>query len=99
MTTRGRRPGVSLIAPRRCGAYLDPGYGRAAGRTHNSQAGALARRPRMLRWVKGATHPMSKLLRGVAAGYGAKKLGGGCFSTIIVFILLWSLLGNFKIFQ
>jgi len=26
---------------------------------------------------------MSKLLRGVAAGYGAKKLGGGCFTTII----------------
>lgn len=25
---------------------------------------------------------MIKLLRGVAAGYGAKKLGGGCFSTI-----------------
>jgi hypothetical protein len=27
---------------------------------------------------------MSKLLRGVAAGYGAKKLGGGCVSTIRV---------------
>ena len=42
---------------------------------------------------------MSKLLRGVAAGYGAKKLGGGCFSTILIFILLWWLLGNFGIFQ
>ena len=42
---------------------------------------------------------MSKLLRGVAAGYGAKKLGGGCFSTVIVFILLYLLLGHFKIFQ
>ena len=31
---------------------------------------------------------MSKLLRGVAAGYGAKKLGGGCFSTVIIFIIL-----------
>jgi hypothetical protein len=38
---------------------------------------------------------MSKLLRGIAAGYGAKKLGGGCFSTIIIFIILWWLLGNF----
>src|SRR5690242_7227884 len=36
---------------------------------------------------------MSKLLRGVAAGYGAKKLGGGCFSTVIIFIILWWLLG------
>lgn len=37
---------------------------------------------------------MSKLLRGLAAGYGAKKLGGGCFSTILVFALLWALLGQ-----
>ena len=42
---------------------------------------------------------MSKLLRGLAAGYGAKKLGGGCFSTIIIFILLWWLLGHFRLFQ
>lgn len=32
---------------------------------------------------------MSGLLRGVAAGYGAKKLGGGRFSTILIFILRW----------
>ena len=32
---------------------------------------------------------MSKLLRGVAAGYGAKKLGGGCFSTVLIFIILF----------
>ena len=42
---------------------------------------------------------MSKLLRGLAAGYGAKKLGGGCFSTVLIFLLLWWLLGNFGIFQ
>lgn len=42
---------------------------------------------------------VSKLLRGVAAGWGAKKLGGGCFSTIIIFIVLWYLLGNFDIFR
>ena len=42
---------------------------------------------------------MSKLLRGLAAGYGAKKLGGGCFSTILIFILLWWLLGHFRLFQ
>lgn len=42
---------------------------------------------------------MSKLLRGIAAGYGAKKLGGGCFSTILVFVLLWYLFGNCDIFK
>jgi len=43
--------------------------------------------------------PMSKLLRGVAAGYGAKKLGGGCFSTVLIFLILWWLLGHFGIFK
>jgi len=42
---------------------------------------------------------MSKLLRGLAAGYGAKKLGGGCITTVLVFIVLWMLLGNFDIFR
>ena len=42
---------------------------------------------------------MSKLLRGLAAGYGAKKLGGGCLGTILVFIVLWYLLGHFEIFR
>lgn len=37
---------------------------------------------------------MNKLIRGLIAGYGAKKLGGGCLSTIIVFILIWMLLGH-----
>jgi hypothetical protein len=42
---------------------------------------------------------MSKLLRGFVAGAGAWKWGGGCLSTIIIFILLWWILGNFNIFQ
>jgi hypothetical protein len=43
---------------------------------------------------------MSKLLRGVVAGYGAKKLGGGCGCLgIIIFIVLWMVLGQFQIFQ
>ena len=37
---------------------------------------------------------MNNLFRGLLAGYGAKKLGGGCFSTILVFIVLWVLLGQ-----
>ena len=42
---------------------------------------------------------MSKILRGLAAGYGAKKLGGGCFSTVLVFIVLWYVLGNCDAFR
>lgn len=42
---------------------------------------------------------MSKFLRTLAAGWGAKKLGGGCFGTIVIFIILWWLLGNFDIFK
>jgi hypothetical protein len=36
---------------------------------------------------------MSTLFRGLLAGYGASKLGGGCLGTIVVFILIWVLLG------
>jgi hypothetical protein len=42
---------------------------------------------------------VSKLLRGAVAGWGATKLGGGCLTTVLVFALLWWLLGNFQIFQ
>lgn len=36
---------------------------------------------------------MSKLLRAIGAGYGAKKLGGGCISTVLIFLLLYWILG------
>lgn len=36
---------------------------------------------------------MRTLLRGCLAGWGASKLGGGCLSTILLFILLYWLLG------
>ena len=42
---------------------------------------------------------MSKILRTIAAGWGAKKLGGGCISTVIVFIILWWLLSHFGVFK
>jgi hypothetical protein len=60
---------------------------------------APLQRPTHLRSPLSTTLPMSKLLRGVAAGYGAKKLGGGCFSTVLIFLLLWWLLGHFGIFR
>ena len=37
---------------------------------------------------------MSKLVRALIAGYGAKKLGGGCISTILIFIVIFWLLGR-----
>jgi hypothetical protein len=42
---------------------------------------------------------MSKLLRGLAAGWGAKKMGCGCFGTVIMFFILWWVLGHFQIFR
>ena len=42
---------------------------------------------------------MSKLLRGLVAGWGAKKMGCGCFGTIIVFLILWWLLERIGIFK
>jgi hypothetical protein len=35
-----------------------------------------------------------RLLRGLLAGWGASKLGGGCITTIIIFLILWWLLGR-----
>lgn len=37
---------------------------------------------------------MNKLFRALIAGYGAKKLGGGCLGTIVVFIIIYVLLGQ-----
>lgn len=36
---------------------------------------------------------MNKLIRTLIAGYGAKKLGGGCLGTIVVFIIIYWALG------
>ncbi len=37
---------------------------------------------------------MNKFFRALIAGYGAKKLGGGCLSTILIFFLIYYLLGT-----
>lgn len=37
---------------------------------------------------------MNKFVRGLIAAYGAKKLGGGCLGTIVVFFVIYYLLGN-----
>jgi hypothetical protein len=37
---------------------------------------------------------MNKLIRALIAGWGAKKIGGGCISTIIVFIIIYYALGT-----
>lgn len=36
---------------------------------------------------------MNGLARGCLAGWGASKLGGGCIGTILVFVVLYWLLG------
>jgi hypothetical protein len=36
---------------------------------------------------------MRNPLRAILAGAGAWKFGGGCFSTVIIFVLLFWLLG------
>gem|GEM_PF-697209 len=43
--------------------------------------------------VKFNENIMSKLFKGALAGFGAMKLGGGCFGTILVFVVIWFLLG------
>ena len=37
---------------------------------------------------------MNNLFRGLLAGAGAWKWGGGCVGTVLVFLLLWFLLGQ-----
>ena len=37
---------------------------------------------------------MNKFFRLLIAGWGAKKLGGGCLSTIVIFIIIYMLLGQ-----
>jgi hypothetical protein len=37
---------------------------------------------------------MNNFFRALIAGWGAKKLGGGCFSTIIIFVIIYTLLGK-----
>lgn len=37
---------------------------------------------------------MNNIFKGLIAGYGANKLGGGCISTVIIFIIIWVVLGQ-----
>jgi hypothetical protein len=37
---------------------------------------------------------MRNIFRALIAGWGARKLGGGCLTTIIIFIILYWLLGH-----
>ena len=55
--------------------------------------------PRLARALDAAPHDerplMNNLLKTLIAGYGAKKLGGGCISTVLIFIVIFWLLGRF----
>src|SRR5688500_5794572 len=103
----GRTPCADCDAVSQCNSApeaLEP-LGAAPLRSRYNSCNSLPRRGRRYRialirldGITGDT--MSKLLRGIAAGYGARKLTGGCGCMgIIVFIILWFLLGNFGIFQ
>lgn len=37
---------------------------------------------------------MNNIFKGLIAGYGASKLGGGCLGTIVVFVIIYALLGQ-----
>ncbi|WGQ10230.1 hypothetical protein QG516_01010 [Pedobacter gandavensis] len=37
---------------------------------------------------------MNNFFRTIIAGWGAKKLGGGCLSTIIIFAVIYMMLGK-----
>jgi hypothetical protein len=37
---------------------------------------------------------MNNIFKGLIAGYSAKKLGSGCLGSIIVFIVVWVVLGQ-----
>jgi hypothetical protein len=37
---------------------------------------------------------MNNIFKGLIAGYGAKKMGGGCLGIIVVFVIIYFLLGQ-----
>lgn len=37
---------------------------------------------------------MNNIFKGIIAGYGANKLGSGCLGTVLVFVVIWMLLGQ-----
>ncbi|TDO24841.1 hypothetical protein [Pedobacter duraquae] len=37
---------------------------------------------------------MNAFFKTIIAGWGAKKLGGGCLSTIVIFVLIYVALGK-----
>lgn len=37
---------------------------------------------------------MNNFFKAIIAAWGAKKLGGGCLSTIVIFIIIYTLLGK-----
>ncbi len=37
---------------------------------------------------------MNNIFKGLIAGVTAKKLGGGCLSTVVIFIIVWMALKN-----
>ena len=47
------------------------------------------------RWEPNRGGAVSNLFRTLFAGWGAYKLGGGCISTVLIFLVLYWILGAF----
>ncbi len=37
---------------------------------------------------------MNNFFRTIIAAWGAKKLGGGCLSTVVIFVIIYTMLGK-----
>lgn len=46
------------------------------------------------KWFNIKLKLMNNFFRTIIAGYGAKKLGGGCLSTILIFVIIYYALGH-----
>jgi hypothetical protein len=96
---RGLRPARSNPVPPAGGGQLDPVTAdvihhpcRRVARTGGALAEVLPAPDRPAGHHNWRRRRMRGIFRGLLAGWGASKLGGGCISTIIIFLILWWLL-------
>jgi hypothetical protein len=45
-------------------------------------------------FYKSKNQIMNNMFRGLIAGFGAYKLGGGCLGTVVVFVIIYLILGQ-----
>jgi hypothetical protein len=80
---------------REAGVVARRSHSRGLGHLDSCQAGNRLRPVRLAPTeLLGEEQQLSKLVRGLAAGWGAKKLGGCGCGGLLIFILLYWLLGQ-----